>query len=395
MTRQAPLSLRLTPVDTLMFRDGRPFNQGDPGAADAVSVFPPYPSTMTGMIRVWLARGLGWPGRGGWNENIAKRLGDGADWSQGDGELGKLRVSAPVVCRGDEALFEMPRSVLTTKGKPPRCVRLAPADTRTNSDLGEVWLPLPMGLLDGEALAEPDGFWITAAHLTRCLAGETPDAALLTKTIGLWSTEPRVGIGIDMDGTSAEGLPVSRLAARKPVDGALYMASHTRLANGVSLSVGVTSSQPGGVQAPKGSALSPAGGEHRSIEFSVKPPPAMPRRPDQLKAGTGETTRRYLVYHASPCLLPSLPGPGAPLACLPGVVVSACLGKARMIGGWNSGDRKGSNKGPIAMRPAIPAGSVWFLEAPASEASKILDRHDTAIGLSTAWGFGRIFIGTW
>lgn len=39
----AMTTLVLHPLDTLFFRDGRPYNQDDPTQAEAASVFPPYP----------------------------------------------------------------------------------------------------------------------------------------------------------------------------------------------------------------------------------------------------------------------------------------------------------------------------------------------------------------
>ncbi len=43
------------PLDTLFFRDGRPFNQGE-GNGGVESLFPPSPTTLVGAARVALAR---------------------------------------------------------------------------------------------------------------------------------------------------------------------------------------------------------------------------------------------------------------------------------------------------------------------------------------------------
>ena len=73
--------LWLDPADTLMFRDGRPFNQDDAGRAAAASLFPPPPETIYGAARVGLARAMGWDGSlatGGWSGSIAEALGSWA-----------------------------------------------------------------------------------------------------------------------------------------------------------------------------------------------------------------------------------------------------------------------------------------------------------------------------
>lgn len=46
------LTLQIEPLDTLFFRDGKPFSMGDDNWADGV--FPPAPSVIYGAIRSWL-----------------------------------------------------------------------------------------------------------------------------------------------------------------------------------------------------------------------------------------------------------------------------------------------------------------------------------------------------
>ena len=41
--------LELQPLDTLFFRDGKPFNKGEENWADAI--FPPFPATIYGALR--------------------------------------------------------------------------------------------------------------------------------------------------------------------------------------------------------------------------------------------------------------------------------------------------------------------------------------------------------
>ncbi|MDQ3460560.1 MAG: type III-B CRISPR module-associated protein Cmr3, partial [Deinococcota bacterium] len=82
--------------------------------------------------------------------------------------------------------------------------------------------------------------------------------------------------------------------------------------------------------------------------------------------------------------------PGGSLPGLPGEIISACVGKPVMIGGWDSEKRK-----PKELVPHLPAGSVWFVEAEASEVAAAKQRHGGHIGEKTAWGYGQILIGAW
>ena len=47
------------PIDSVTFRDGRPFEQDDQGLAESTALFPPHPPTLAGAARVALAAGVG------------------------------------------------------------------------------------------------------------------------------------------------------------------------------------------------------------------------------------------------------------------------------------------------------------------------------------------------
>jgi CRISPR-associated protein Cmr3 len=49
--------LEITPLDTLFFRDGKPFSWGEETWAEGI--FPPYPSTLYGALRtLWFAANI-------------------------------------------------------------------------------------------------------------------------------------------------------------------------------------------------------------------------------------------------------------------------------------------------------------------------------------------------
>lgn len=368
MTTARAFNLEIRPVDTLMFRNGRPFNQGDPGAAEAVSVFPPYPSTVSGMVRALIG---------------ARR---------------DLSVSAPVVCDSGKPLFPAPRSIL--KRENGSYAQLIPAPTQMETDLGDTFLPQPV-IAQGESaggLKEIEDSWIALDGLRKVLSGGVPEAENFIPRDKLWRPEPRVGIGIDNMSDGAGNL-VSNLKERRPIDGALYAATHTRLAESVTLHVTVSALAGGDITLDL-PLLGPVGGEHRMAEFAADDdPPKLPEAP--ALAPDGDVVC-FTIYHASPCFLHPRPKANAPFgkvpttrdgdtACLAEAkIVSACVGKALMIGGWSLGAR-----GPVPMRPAIPAGSVWFLEAPKDHATALTNLHGKRIGESLGRGFGQIFIGKW
>lgn len=337
----------LRPVDSWMFRDGRPFNQSDAGAAVAHGIFPPWPPTSVGAFRAAVWQG---PLGGKWDE-VA--LGDGTDW-QKEGVLGLLSFGPQILLRDSQPLFPTPLNLL--RGKDGRLTLLRPGLAQ-DCDLGDVRLPEPAEQLEGAKTL--DEHFITASGMEKVLKGGTPASGDLVAQKELWGGETRVGIAIDPK-------------TRRVREGALYMATHVRPKPGISLAMHCFGLAEG--HAPDG--LIAFGGEHRAAEIRGRDEVALPK-------GEGAREGRRLVVALSPVVLARLPGPGEALEGL-GRVVSACLGRPVRIGGWDS-----QGKRALPLKLALPAGSVWFLDQ-ADEA----DAPGT-IGLASDWGFGAIVTGRW
>ena len=135
-------TLVLHPLDTFFFRDGRPYNQDDPGQVEAASLFPPYPPTVVGAVRAAAARAMGWPGSA-WD---TAALGDGVDWQAGDEPLGPLRFSGPYILREGEPLYPAPLNLAAGKGEGGAdfITYLAPSGEAFDTDIGAVCLPAPI-----------------------------------------------------------------------------------------------------------------------------------------------------------------------------------------------------------------------------------------------------------
>jgi CRISPR-associated protein Cmr3 len=389
----------LHPTDTVFFRDGRPYNQGDPTQAEAASVFPPHPPTVVGAVRAAVARALGWSG-GAWDDAMRDRLGDGVDWQQGDAQLGRLRFRGPYVyllknphksSHRPEPLFPAPLCLVTRQGDGDENIfgQLAPGQA-VECDLdGRDKVRLPV--MPGEGWKVVGRTWLTADGMTRVLNEENPGRSEVFNPSDLWRPEPRVGIQRHTD-TRTTG----RFEARdgEPPKGALFAASHVRLAKDVALAV-VVAGLEGLPAAGLGGNLAPLGGEGRSawIEQRDEEFPT-PKAPD-LRPGE-DGVLRYTASLVTPADVgrdwPSTGGRlvGSDGKALPGHVVSACTGRAIAVGGWDSAARR-----PLPLRPLVPAGSTWFLEADADEKETIQSWHGRAIGKSAGWGFGHVLIGRW
>jgi CRISPR-associated protein Cmr3 len=364
-------TLVLHPLDTLFFRDGRPYNQDDPGQVEAASLFPPYPPTVVGAIRAATARAMGWPGSP-WD---VAALGDGVDWQSGDGSLGPLRFSGPYIMRNGEPLYPAPLNLVAGKGA-DLITYLAPSGEALNTDIGAVRLPAPMK--EGQGLKPLEGRSLNAKAMARALSGAELRSKQVVCGSCLSQAEPRIGILRDT-------------VRRTTVERALYAAGHVRPAQDVALAVEVE----GLPDVVFGENLASLGGESRGVwieqrDDGIQLPHAPNLAPDR------DGALRYTVVVVTPADLDDeWPGPGERLAgsageALPGRIVSACTGRAVMVGGWD-----GTARGPLPLRPLVPAGSIWFLEAGADEAEAARSWHGRAIGRSTGWGFGRVLIGRW
>jgi CRISPR-associated protein Cmr3 len=82
--------------------------------------------------------------------------------------------------------------------------------------------------------------------------------------------------------------------------------------------------------------------------------------------------------------------PGGVVDGLAGHVVSACIGKPVLIGGWDS-----LKRAPKALEPYLPVGSTLFMQASESELQTITQQQRKHIGEKTNWGYGQVLIGRW
>ena len=375
--------LEIRPVDGWMFRDGRPFNQSDSGAAEARSVFPPWPPTVVGAIRAAVWKGAL---QNAWDP---ARLGDGTDWQE-EGVLGPLRFGPLLVLRNDRPestdadkarpVFPMPLHIMyKDEGTSVTLTSVAPGPAQS-CDLGggaqaEQGVRLPRIRHPVEGAKTLEGHFVTARGMRAILRGGLPrgieDIVPLQELIG---REPRVGIAINPE-------------TRRVHDGALYMATYVRPAEGVSLALACQGLERD--LGPRG--LAALGGEHRMAEIT-------PRAPVSLPAPVAPEGGRRLVVAITPVVLDRLPAPGEALGNL-GTVVSACLGRVVRIGGWDSLNRRA-----LPLKLAVPAGSVWFLEnapedggeyPPGAEGQAGTQAMPATIGEATEWGFGAVLLGKW
>lgn len=367
------MSWQFEALDSFFFRDAAPFNQGEGGQGGQSSIFPPAMNTLQGAIRYQLAWGQGW--KPGHDRDWPVELGDNDD-------LGQLRLRGPYLCWKGEIIYPAPRYLLYRGQEEIEFNRLVPG-SKVKTDLGQVSLPVMPDNWTGSKVLE-DG-WLTGSALSQVLAGGIPSRMGKSEqddqlrqvwfSHELWSDESKVGIGRNHQ-------------TRTAANGQLYAIKMVRPQRELSLMVGVD-----GVPAdwsdsyPKTVRL---GGEGRQAALKVTegpiPLPAVPEfHPVQGKI-------RFTTTLITPACFggdfdTAVKGE---LGNVPGKCITACIGKAFQIGGWDL-----KLRAPRPLRLFLPVGSSWFFEADPTLIDDVKALQGTFIGEKDSYGYGQILIGRW
>ena len=370
--------MQISPIDAWFFRDGKPFNRGQ-DHSNSRSLFPPPCGTVVGAIRYNLALSNGWNGTGSWCtegktngqrscEVLRAVLGDGPD-------LGQLSFSGPIVTHDDVPLFVMPRHVIGLTDVGERLLEstfhpkgfLEPSES-FRSDLQHECLPIPspssMSKSEG-AEKWPDSAseqFVTLAGMKQIIQGQLPDAAECVAYEQIFQIEARVGIGRDLHRRSVN-------------EGDLYNPQFVRLADRVSLAVGI-SGIPEDWNVPS---LVAFGGEARMAGLDECDPLSF-----RIEDGRPMASNRYMLISLTPSLfaiddhatdddpkddsafswLGPRPGQDAGLLgeqssnSLDGKIKTVAVDRAQRIGGWD-----GVSHCPIDKQSYVPAGTVWWIDS--------------------------------
>ncbi len=351
------LALKLEPLDTLFFRDGRPF-----GAATRAEGGLPQPRTLAGALRTRLVsqfidlRRLPERRRGMPVEEALRDLGC-PEWVlrtrfRGPwlarcpaGSVEPL-VAAPVIlAREDDALF--------------RLAPLEPGQLPGWHDPNGLW-PL---WRRGGVEAKPVGGYLTLRGLEAFLAGNVPDVADLVGPDDLFAFEERTGLAIAPDTlTGLEGMLYGiRLLAMKK---GIFLYAEVLPGDGT----------PNNLAAYLEGPL-PLGGEGRYVRVS-----RLPRPCDWPQAASA---KRSLWLLASPAPLQHAHRPDHLPAGV--AVLAAATGAPLAFSGWDV-----ARNGPEKTRFAVPAGAVYFVDGEfAPEHGSFCAVEDAAVG----WGLA--LRGTW
>jgi CRISPR type III-B/RAMP module-associated protein Cmr3 len=361
-----PMTLRLHPVDVLMFRETRWFGTG---AGASESVFPP-PRTIAGALRTYMLDAC----KANYGDirtamrEARRKTGLAGYWPVLKAELKRIagapwpvdaEILGPFLGRDDERYFPVPRTVVRDLSGPvPALTSLKPVTVGSNpgrtllaTGSSSPWEPLPDGFIHGSDLQ---------AYLEK---GTLPKHRTLAETASenVILRETRVGVAIDGDtGTAADGL--------------LYTSTFSRLQEGWYLEVDLELDDVGHERIAKHVKERPwlrLGGDAKVARVEIVD---KPWQPWSAPAPTGNA----LLYLATPALFDG----GSPVPTSYGAIHAAATGKPLAFSGWDLAANL-----PMNSRYAVQSGGVYFLkERPADDAhGKCIsdDPEDRAAG----WGY--------
>lgn len=388
----------VTPLDNLFFRGSEPFNRGE--SVFLRSVFPPTPQTVQGFVRTAILEANCYD-IGLYSRELCAtcprhkdcRVPEAIGGPSEKEKPGKLRLRGPYVVWSDNQqhrrVYVAPRDLVSRQQEQREYLRLAPGEA-LECDLGRVRFA---DTEDGVSVCE----WVTEQGLEAYLEGNLPGPKEIVHGQSypeeldrnvLWDAEAKTGIARNRQTRAAQ-------------EHMLYSIEMVRLRPGVSLGVRVSGID--GELESRVSGVHRFGGEGHLVSVSVRP--ETPLAPPQNLAHAVDASGRFRLVSLQPCDFNGgwLP-PGFQAVhqddktvwqgSLNGFrlsLVSACLGKAERIGGWDMAKRA-----PSPVKACVPAGTVYYFQSNPGQGHDIVESlHDANIGARSAFGFGHVAVGCW
>jgi len=357
-------SIRITPLDPVIARDGRPFNAG----TRMKGLDWPYPSVLAGSLRTLLGKleGKGFP-----PETVR--------------ELKEVEVAGPLPINGDGLYFPAAADLVLDAARVPHAARPGAADANAGHDLPEGLRPavLPKDLGDDFKPSPPPPFW-SCGRMTEWLLNQPFPAPGPPESLGpgflagpqreertQTAINPANGVAQDtlLFQTVALAFPNELgIAARVRGEGAL--AGHLEGLNVIHPIGGERrlalwqNIDPPPVQTPRGK-------HNRKPVAQARQPSLDPWRcPEAVRQTLSQNPLKVRMVLATPALFeggwkPLWARDGRP----PGLhsrddltltLVSVCIPRWKPLSGWNF---EIGRKRAKAARRLAPAGSVYFFEA--------------------------------
>ena len=331
---------KIKPLDTLFFRDGRPFTMGSESWAKPI--FPPYPSTLYGIVRSWLIFE-----KGNLEDFKKEKLKEIVGTPNEKNE--KLIIKGPFIANNDLLYFPLPKDLLEAK----KDETLKSISLKQKSKIFISDYNLKKILLNNtqDELEESSGYF-TINDLKDYLQDNHDNHynqdnhynLNSIKTNEILNTELKIGIKRDKTKFTSE-------------EGYLYKIPMIRLKENVSLTFNIE-----GINNLPEKGFLPVGGEGKPVIIEKIENNLLE---DLQNINFNFENKIFKIYLATPSIFENGWYPGwinkenfeGKYNNVKLKLIACSIGKYENIGGWDI-----CNKKPKPMYKAVPAGSVYYFK---------------------------------
>jgi CRISPR-associated protein Cmr3 len=342
MTKQ---TIHIEAIDTLFFRDGKPFSIGDDVWADGV--FPPLPSVIYGALRTTLMFQKGWS-----VEELEERTKN-------------FKITNIYLLVGNEdsefyPAFPFPYDLVKFKGKDPIFLeRISSKTSSSNYELLEVSLKEKAEDAHGKSVVEQQYF-------DYYLKGDRVNTISNTSLSEYIISEPKVGITRSNITRTTSG----------DAEGKMYRVNMQRLVmidketfkNAYILKIGVEFE---GIENLDKKGIFRLGGENKSVHYTTE------ENITETNISNSIHSNIVKVYLSTPAIFENGWCPKSFLKnefdTIPFKLLTYSIGKPIYAGGFDMKEQK-----PKYMFKAVPAGSVYYLQTNSVEEAKQLAQKLTS-----------------
>lgn len=361
MNEKDVTSIRIDAVDTLFFRDGKPFTMGGETWADGM--FPPSPSVVYGALR---------------NQYFGEHSADLSLANEPDDPTRDLTIMMMALLREERVLFPLPLDYVKDKEQNRQEGILL--STRKSAPISNCPVSQVFVAQDDQVVETVDEGILTDSALKRYLSS-TSETVQYNTLKEYMVPEPKIGIARNNVTHIAEEGMLYRIDMRRLAAARKFGEETVTLALYVEFS-DLDISERGVFR---------LGGEGKMVQYTPFTAKLLP--PRQLQGN------RFKLYLATPALfeqgwLPSWIDPNTLRATgqyeeLKMTLETAIIGKPLAIGGFDMKARQ-----PKVMRQAVPAGSVYIftLDGDIQQAVSMF-HHQRISDFEARQGFGLTFVG--
>ncbi|NIA10562.1 MAG: type III-B CRISPR module-associated protein Cmr3 [Nitrospiraceae bacterium] len=352
------MQIQIDPLDTLFFRDGKPFTMGEDSWASGI--FPPYPSVIYGALR------------SAYFSNHIDELKKATTWNDPTKNLKIKGIHFSVKDEDANIYLPLPNDCVQRKGDGDNVV-----STLRMDELADVKSSCPTRYVLKSTITEKvesvSAGLIDITSLKKYLECTNDSFFPILKITDKVLAEPKIGIGIsNKTGTAEKGM--------------FYRVGMNRL-DGLSLLIDFE-----GLDLPE-EGMMKLGGEGKAVYYKKPEEPISPPIYDSKVDGT-----MFKLYLSTPVIfkkgwLPEWMDEYDLIGEYKGLklkLLTASIGKTISIGGFDMKARK-----PKPMRKAVPAGSVYYFEIVEGDIQQAFEIfNQTAISdIDPEQGFGIAYVG--